>query len=82
MKSVLYKTRGQVIQSWNILLLQKKNSLAIADSLIMTTILSALESMSTEEGEGRAGLVVPAGHALNLQLEVQLQRLGGHQVGQ
>lgn len=48
----------------------------------MTTILSALESVSTQEGEGRAGLVVPAGHTLNLQLEVQLQRLGGHQVSQ
>lgn len=54
----------------------------IEDSLIMTPILSALESVSTEEGEGGAGLVVPAGHALHLQLEVQLQRLGGHQVGQ
>lgn len=48
----------------------------------MTAILSALESVSTEEGEGRTGLVVAAGHTLNLQLEVQLQRLGGHQVGQ
>lgn len=32
----------------------------------MTAILSALESVSTEECEGRTGLVVPAGHTLNL----------------
>lgn len=48
----------------------------------MTPVLSALEGVSTEKGEGGASLVVSAGHALHLQLEVQLQRLGGHQVGQ
>lgn len=48
----------------------------------MISVLSALESVSTEEGEGGAGLVVPAGDALHLQLQVQLQRLGGHQVSQ
>lgn len=38
--------------------------------LIMFAIFSALEGVSTEEGEGGAGLVVPAGDALHLQLKV------------
>lgn len=48
----------------------------------MISVLSALESVSAEEGEGGAGFVVPAGDTLHLQLEVQLQRLGGRQVSQ
>lgn len=38
--------------------------------------------MSTEEGEGGAGLVMPAGDALYLQLKVQLQRFSSCQVSQ
>lgn len=48
----------------------------------MFAVFSALEGVSTEEGEGRAGLVVPAVDALHLQLEVQLQRFGSGQVSQ
>lgn len=48
----------------------------------MFSIFSALESVSTDEGEGGGGLVVPAGDALHLQLEVQLQWLGSSQIGQ
>lgn len=48
--------------------------------LIMFAIFSALEGVSTEEGEGGAGLVVSAGDALHLQLKVQLQRFYSSQV--
>lgn len=48
----------------------------------MFAIFSALEGVSTEEGEGRAGLVMSAGDALHLQLKVQLKRFDSCQVGQ
>lgn len=48
----------------------------------MFAVFSALEGLSTEEGEGGAGLVVPAGDALHLQLKVQLQWFRSGQVGQ
>ena len=40
----------------------------------MVCVLPAREAVAAEEGEGGAGLVVAAGHALHLQLEVQLRR--------
>lgn len=48
----------------------------------MFSVFSALESVSAEEGEGGAGLVVSAGDALHLQLKVQLRRFCGRQVSQ
>lgn len=48
----------------------------------MCAVFSALEAVSTQEGEGGAGLVVAAGDALHLQLEVQLQRFGSCEVSQ
>lgn len=48
----------------------------------MSAIFPAVEVVSTEEGEGRAGLVVSAGDALHLQLEVQLQWFTSCQVSQ
>ncbi len=48
----------------------------------MFAVFSALEDASTEEGEGGAGLVVPVGDALHLQLKVQLQLLSSRQVSQ
>lgn len=47
----------------------------------MFGIFPALEGVSAEESEGRAGLVVLAGDALHLQLQVQLQRFSSCQVG-
>lgn len=48
----------------------------------MSAIFPALKGVPAEEGEGRAGLVVSAGDALHLQLEVQLRRLPGSQIRQ
>lgn len=48
----------------------------------MFAIFSALEGVSTEEGEGGTGLVVSIGDALQLQLKVQLQRFCSGQVSQ
>lgn len=48
----------------------------------MFAVFSALEGVSTQEGEGGAGLVVPGGDALHLQLEVQLQWFRSGEVGQ
>lgn len=50
--------------------------------LVMLAVFSALKGVSAQEGEGGAGLVVSAGDALHLQLEVQLQRLPNGQVSQ
>lgn len=62
--------------------LDKKRKKEKKNPLIMFPIFSALEGVSTEEGEGGAGLVVSAGDALHLQLEVQLQRFCSGQVSQ
>lgn len=48
----------------------------------MLPIFSALEGVSAEEGESRAGLVVSTGDALHLQLKVQLQRFDSRQISQ
>lgn len=58
------------------------NIFSIINPLIMFAVFSALESMSTEESEGRAGLVMSAGDAFHLQLKVQLQRFCSGQVSQ
>ena len=48
----------------------------------MVRVLPAREAVAAEEAEGGAGLVVAAGHALHLQLDVQLRRPALRQVRQ
>lgn len=48
----------------------------------MFAIFSALEGVSTQEGERGAGFVVSTGDALHLQLKVKLRRFSSSQISQ